>query len=294
MEKCVSPIIKMQVSIIITVYNEEKYIKQCLLSLKEQTFKDFEIIVVDDGSSDGTLAKINQLTMKSQHHLAQDRQWNNLTILCQRHKGLAAARNLGAKEALGKILVFLDGDMYFDKNFIKELIHPIKQGKTKGTFSTEEFVANWDNVWARCWNYNWDLPDKRRVDSKRADQKREFRAILKKEFEKAGGLDSVGYTDAWTLSKKLGYGPKTTKAKYYHYNPSTLKEVFIQAKWTAKRKYKLGKLGKLITLLRSNPIFSLINGFRKAILKKEPAFVIFKIVYDFGIVVGLLERKKYA
>lgn len=275
----------MTISIIITVYNEEKYISQCLESLSNQTFKDFEIIIVDDGSTDKTKDVLSNYQLST----------INYQLFKQTHLGLAAARNLGAKKAKGKILVFLDGDMHFDKNFLEELIHPIKQGKTKGTFSTEEFVANWDNIWARCWNYNWNLPDKRRVDVKRADQKKEFRAILKKEFEKVGGLDSIGYTDAWTLSTKLGYGPKAVKAEYYHYNPSTLKEVFSQAKWTAKRKYKLGFIGEASVLLRSNPIFSLINGLKKAILKKEPGFVIFKIVYDFAVVFGILSKgRKYA
>jgi len=275
----------MTISVIITVYNEEKYIKQCLLSLKKQSCSKFDILVIDDGSNDGTLAKINQLTMK---------QWNNLTILTQKHQGPAVARNLGVKKARGEILVFLDGDMYFDKNFLKDLIKPIKQDKAKGTFPTEELVANWDNVWARCWNYNWNLPGKRRIDPHRLDQTKDFRAILRKEFDKVGGFDNIGYTDTWTLSEKLGYKPVPVKALYYHYNPSTLKEVFNQSKWVTKRKYKLGFFGEMIVLFRANPIFSLINGIKKGVSKKEPAFVIFKIIYDLGVTLGLLERKKYA
>jgi glycosyltransferase involved in cell wall biosynthesis len=222
------------------------------------------------------------------------KQWNNGTILHQRHRGPAKARNLAVKRARGEILVFVDGDMYFDENFLKDLILPIQQGKAKGTFSTEEWVANWPNLWARCWNYNENLPDKRRIDIKRRDQIKDFRAILKKEFDKVGGFEDTGYTDTWTLSQKLGYQPVATQALCYHYNPSTLKEVFEQARWVAKRKYKLGILGKVIALSRANPVFSLINGLIKSFMKKEPGFVIFKIVYDFGIIIGLLERKKYA
>jgi glycosyltransferase involved in cell wall biosynthesis len=274
----------MKLSVIITLYNEEKYITRCLSSLKEQSLKDFEIIVVDDGSVDKTLSVLSKLKIKNE----------KLKILRQKHQGLAAARNLGAQKAKGKILVFVDGDMFFDKDFLKKLVYPIEVGKTKGVYSLEERIANWDNVWARCWNYNWRMPDRRRVDPKRADQQKEFRAILKSEFDKAGGLNSVGYTDAWSLSEKLGYQPTATKALYYHYNPSSLREVFTQAKWVAKRKYKLGILGKVIALLRANPVFSLINGLIKSFIKKESGFVIFKIVYDFGITFGLLERKKYA
>lgn len=276
----------MKLSVIITVYNEEKYIEKCLTSLVEQSLQDSEIIVVDDGSNDNS--KLKTQNVKLQLKI------KNLRIITQEHQGLAAARNLGAKEARGDILVFLDGDMYFEKNFLRDLIKPIVLGQTKGTFSTEEYIANWDNVWSRCWNYNWNLKDKRRVDPKRGDQRREFRAILKKEYFKAGGLNSLGYTDAWSLSQKLGYQPTVTTAKYYHFNPGSLKEVFFQARWVAKRDYKFGRIGKLLAFIRANPIFSLINGFRKSMTHKEPAFILFKLVYDCGTLLGLIENRKYA
>lgn len=273
----------MKVSVIITIYNEEKNIRKCLLSFKEQSFRDFEIIIIDDGSKD----KSQQLIEKTKIQLKNI----ELKLISQKHQGLAAARNLGAANAKGDILVFLDGDMYFDKDFLKDLVEPIIKGKAKGTFSTEELVANWDNLWARSWNYNWSLPNKRRVDPQRADQRKEFRAILKKEFDRVNGLDSVGYTDAWTLTEKLGYQPRATKALYYHYNPASLKEVFNQARWVAKRKYKFGWLGELVALLRASLPFSFINGFRKSIVKKEPAFLLFKLVYDLAIFIGLIEKR---
>jgi len=273
-----------KVSVIITIYNEEKYIAGCLASLAEQNWQDFEIIVIDDGSTDKTYQILPGLQTKNY----------KLRTFRQKHQGLATARNLGARYAQGEIVVFLDGDMVFSKTFLKDLIEPILAGKTKGTYSTEEYVANWDNVWARCWNYNWNLPKKKRIDSKRKDQQQEFRAILKKEYDRVGGLDNIGYTDSWTLPKKLGYRPTITKALYYHYNPSNLSEVFSQAKWTAKRKYKFGKLGKIYAFLRANPLFSLIIGLYKSIIKKEPAYLIFKLCYDFGFLRGLLEKNTYA
>lgn len=276
----------MKASIIITIYNEEKYIRHCLQSLKNQSFKEWELIIVDDGSKDNSLVEVEKA--------GADFKIKNLRVFKQEHQGLAKARNRGAEKAKGEILVFLDGDMFFEKDFLTKLIKPIEQGIVKGTFSTEEYVANWDNVWARCWNYNWNLPEKRRIDPQRTDQRKEFRAILKKEYVKVSGLDSLGYTDAWSLSEKLGYGPKEVMAKYYHYNPGNLTEVFFQAKWAAKRKYKLGFWGKIISLIRANPVFSFINGLRKGVAKREAVFVIFKLVYDFGITLGLLEKKKHA
>lgn len=274
----------MKISVIVTVYNEEKYLKQCLDSLAKQENKAFELIIVDDGSTDRT-GKVLSAYQGGEI---------KYKIVKQTHQGLAAARNLGAKLAKGEILTFVDGDMYFSHTFLKDLCGPIMQGKTKGTYSINEKVANWENCWARAWNYNWNLPQKLRVNPKRIDQQQEFRAILKKEYEKVNGLDSIGYTDAWTLPKKLGYRPTKTEALYYHYNPGSLKEVFFQAQWTAKRKYKFGKLGKIYAFIRVNPIFSLLIGIYKGIREKELFYPVFKLVYDSGFLVGLLEKKSYA
>jgi len=267
----------MRVSVIISVFNEEKYIVNCLQSLTKQTFKDFEIIVVDDGSTDKTKAKIRSLRL------------DNLSYLYQQHQGPAKARNLAGQKARGEVLVFVDADMYFDKNFLRDLLEPIFKGKARGTYSLKEYVANWDNLWARCWNYNWNLPDKKRINPQSADQAKDFRAILKKDFLKVNGFDPTGYTDSWTLFKKLGFRPWPTKAYYYHYNPASLKEVFKQAKWVAKRDYKFGFLGKLIAFFRASPLVSLIIGLKKAAVYQQPFFLIFKLVYDFAYNIGLLK-----
>lgn len=278
----------MKVSIIIAAYNEEKYIRKCLESLAKQNYKDFEIIVVDDGSSDKTL----QVLSNFQFSIRQPA--GNFQFYSQNHQGPAKARNLGVKKAKGDILVFVDADMEFDKNFLRDLVQPIIKGITKGTYSTEEYVANWNNIWARCWNYNWGLPDQKRINPLSLDQQKDFRAILKSEFEKVGGFDNTGYTDTWTLSEKLKYKPIETQAVYYHYNPGNISEVFKQAKWSAKREYKNGCLGKLWAIIRANPAFSLLVGVSKAIKKQEPLFIIFKITYDFAVILGILERQKYA
>lgn len=98
--------------------------------------------------------------------------------------------------------------------------------------------------------------------------------------------------------KKLNYKATSSKgAIFYHRNPSSLKEVFNHAKWVGKRPYKLGIIGKMYRLWISLFPFSTIFGFYKYIIKGEPAFVVFKIVYDFGILYGILEStitKNYA
>lgn len=270
----------MLISVIIPTYNEQKIIEECLSSLKEQNTKDFEIIVVDDGSLDKTLKVLQNLQLSI----------FNLQILKQKHQGPAMARNLGAKHAKGKILVFVDSDMTFDSKFLRDLIKPILENKTKGTFSKDEYVSNWNNIWAKCWNINENLPGKRRLPFKYPDHQKVFRAILKSEFERAGGFSRGGYTDDYTLSVKLGYEAIVAPgAIFYHKNPESLGEIYSQAKWIAKREYKIGLFGDLVALVRSSLPVSLLIGIYKSIKFNNFQFTIFKIIYDFGVFIGILE-----
>lgn len=264
----------MRVSIIIPTYNEKEVVDECLESLSKQTYVNLETIVVDDGSTDGTLFL-----------------GHGIKLLKQEHKGPGAARNLGVKEAKGEILVFVDADMTFDKDFIEKLIKPITDGVSKGTFSKDEYVSNWDNVWSRCWSINEGWEPKRRHPKNYPHKQRVFRAILKSEFEKVRGFDVTrGYNDDWSLSEKLGYKADIVSgAVFYHKNPDNLIEIFEQAKWVAKRKYKLGIIGIVYNLLVYSFPDSIWVGFWKSLFKKEPLFIVFKIVYDFGIFIGILE-----
>ncbi|RBP45315.1 glycosyl transferase family 2 [Roseimicrobium gellanilyticum] len=84
-------------SVIIPTYNREQYLRDTLASVLQQTFNDFEIIVVDDGSTDGTVAYLSSLKGK-------------LTLIQQSNAGPGAARNLGMQHATGEYLAFLDSD----------------------------------------------------------------------------------------------------------------------------------------------------------------------------------------
>ena len=269
----------MRISIVIPTYNESKVLLDCLKSLETQAFSDFDLVLVDDGSNDNTLKLASEFKLKNY----------SLKFLKQNHKGAGAARNLGAKEAHGEILVFVDADMTFDREFLKNLVKPIESGEVKGTFSKEEFVSNWENTWARCWNINEGWESKKRHPKEYPNKQKVFRAILKSEFDRVGGFTPGGYNDDWSLSEKLGYEAEIAEnAKFYHKNPSSLKEVFVHAKWVGKREYKFGILGKIFALLRASLPISIIVGFYKFIISGESAFVLFKIVYDFGIFSGIL------
>lgn len=86
------------------MYNVRPYIEDCLLSLKRQTFGDFEALCVDDGSTDGTL----EAARKAGGDDAR------FSFLSQANAGQSAARNAGIARATGKYVVFLDSDDYYE------------------------------------------------------------------------------------------------------------------------------------------------------------------------------------
>ncbi|KXX99807.1 bifunctional glycosyltransferase/CDP-glycerol:glycerophosphate glycerophosphotransferase [Bacillus wiedmannii] len=93
---------KVKLSVVITNYNKEQYLAQCLQSVVEQTLKGIEIIVVDDGSTD------NSMTVLGQY----EKQHNNLKVYRQQNSGVSAARNAGLQKANGEYVTFLDADDY--------------------------------------------------------------------------------------------------------------------------------------------------------------------------------------
>lgn len=200
-----------KLSVIIPTYNEEKDIAACVESLQKQSHKDFEIIIVDDGSTDNTLEIVARYT--------------KVKVLHQNHNGPGSARNLGAKGAKGKILIFIDADMTFSKDYLKNLIAPIKK-EVIGTTHDQEIVVNTENLWSRCWG-------KVRVNPKSAEKVKIFRAIRKDIFLARGGFDPMyGYADDQTLWYKHGLKPVVAKNTLcYHKNPTTLKGVFRQSRW---------------------------------------------------------------
>ena len=258
------------VSVIIPVYNEEDSILDCLSSLSLQSHRQFEIIVVDDGSTDQSVSKIKD---------------KKIILLKQSHLGPGPAKNLGVKHAKGNIMVFVDADMTFEKNFIKNLTSPIIQKKTIGTFTKDEFVSNWNNIWARCWNWNQGLEDNHRIPNDYPDTSPVFRAILKSEFDKVKGFDNTGFTDDWSLSKKLGFkATLAVNAVCFHRNPETLGEVYNQARWIGKNEFIAGNLiRRLFSIARFNPITQLLRSIYICLKFKQLSYLTFSLIYYSGI-----------
>lgn len=101
-----------KVSIIVPVYNGEKYIKRCLQSLIDQTYENTEIIVIDDGSTDASGTICDEYTLK----------YPNFKVFHVQNSGVSAARNKGIKHADGTYITFVDADDCLEKNMIFKLV----------------------------------------------------------------------------------------------------------------------------------------------------------------------------
>lgn len=98
------------ISVVIPIYNVEKYLDRCINSVLNQTYKNLEIILIDDGSPDNCPQMCNEYAAKDKR----------IKVIHKRNEGLGYARNTGIKESCGEYIIFIDSDDFIDKNCIKD------------------------------------------------------------------------------------------------------------------------------------------------------------------------------
>lgn len=109
----------MLLSIIIPVYNVELYLKECIDSVIKQDIENYEIICINDGSTDESFRILKNYSEK----------YNFIKVLNQKNKGLSETRNVGLFKASGEFIIFLDSDDFIKENSLKDLIKIIKENK---------------------------------------------------------------------------------------------------------------------------------------------------------------------
>lgn len=108
------------VSVIIPVYNVYEWIDQCMGSIIEQTYKDFEVILINDGSTDGSEIKCREWEKKD----------NRVKVISKENEGLSRARNCGIQNAKGEYLVFVDSDDWVEPTYLEKLYNAIIDNNT--------------------------------------------------------------------------------------------------------------------------------------------------------------------
>ena len=121
------------ISIVIPVYNAEKYLEQCLNSIKNQTYKNFEVILVNDGSIDNSESICKEFVESD----------TRFRYYLKANGGASSARNLGLDNAQGKYITFIDADDWVDENHLEVLINNIKENNSDMAVSS---IKKFDNV----------------------------------------------------------------------------------------------------------------------------------------------------
>lgn len=266
----------MNITVIIPVFNEGRYISQCVSSVLSQTIKAGEIIAVDDGSTDNAVAILRAIP--------------EVTLIEQNHEGAGAARNKAAAAAKGDILILIDGDMYIDGNMFEKLTDPIEKGIVVGTNWNDEFVANPLNIWSQCWSIAHNLPYDRRSAVDIGPSSTTFRAIRRDVFLKAGGHYAERANGEDQIADKVGQMSLVVRgAACHHYNPADFLDVLRNAMWFGKGQIHTYKGFKTVVFLLKYSIFrSIPAGIYKAVKYRKAFFIIFKIIFDAAVTAGFI------
>lgn len=120
-----------KVSVIVPVFNAEPCLKKCIESILNQTYQNLELVLIDDGSTDGS-AKIIE---------AYARENERIIAIYQKNSGVSAARNAGLKNVTGKYICFVDADDFVENIFCEALVSNLEESKT------ELACCNWDYVY---------------------------------------------------------------------------------------------------------------------------------------------------
>lgn len=265
------------VSVVLAAYDEARYVEACLSSLRAQTYEPLEIVLVDDGSSDGT------------PELAEA--FEGVKVVREAHLGAGRARNVGARHSAGDVLVFVDADMLFPPEFVERLVAPILSGEATGTFTKEILVANGDRRWARAHMVGRGLPPDTHFPPGFPDTWENFRAIRRDAFERVGGFDEIGHGEDVTIGRKLGEHalavPGTT---CWHFEPDNLGDIFASARWLGRGE-RVAETGRRPSY---HPWRVLRRALGLAVRHRMPSLVVYRLVWDAGVVFGWATRNRAA
>lgn len=226
----------MKATVIIPAYNAGNTIANTLKSLEKQSFKDFEVVVVDDGSKDNTAYVVKSFP--------------KARLLQEKNSGPAVARNFGAKEAQGEILVFTDSDCVADKEWLAQMVIPFEDkdiAGVQGRYKSEqkEIVARFIQ-----------LEIEKRYEKMARQKYIDFIGSYSAAYRKKVFLEMNGFDESFRIAsgEDTEFSYKISKAGYkmifnqnaiiFHTHPTSFKKYlkikFFRAFWRT-RVYKKHK-----------------------------------------------------
>jgi glycosyltransferase involved in cell wall biosynthesis len=160
-------------SVIIPLYNKAEYISECIESALNQTFEDYEIVIVNDGSTDKSVSIVESFTS------------DKIELIHQENLGVSIARNTGCTHASGNYLAFLDADDLWKPNHLEALKESIDKFKNAGLYCNN-YLINYNKSHTRPAQLNFNLPNQ---------------PIIIEDFFKSSLKDTVAWTSATAISK---------------------------------------------------------------------------------------------
>ena len=268
----------MKVSVIIPAYNAEETIGRCLESMTRQSFKNFEVIVVDDGSKDKTSEIVKG--------------FSKVRLLRQKNAGPAVARNNGAKAAKGEIIIFTDSDCVANSKWLEEMLKPFLYKNVAGVQGT--YKSKQKEIIARLIQLEIEQRYVKMMKQKFIDFIGTYSAAYRKSvFVEMNGFDtsfpiaSGEDTDFSFRVSRAGYKMVfNQKAIIFHTHPTSLwkylKIKFFRAFWRTKV-YKKHK-GKMVKDSYTSQMIKVQTGLFYLLV---PAIIISVIRPELAFLLGL-------
>jgi len=251
---------KPKISVIICERNSEKFIEECIASVISQSFRDFELIIIDDFSTDKTKEKINKLKEKHEMNL----------IELKKHSGISFARNTGIKNSKGEFVAFLDSDAMAGKNWLQELLEAFdeKAASVGGPNILPENTGEKEKIFDELLEFISRIgSDYIKKSSKITEVKHNpgcNSMYRKKTLEEINGfnekLSSNEDPELDFRIKKKGYKIKfNPNAVVYHHRKNSAKKIFNQAFWFGLGRMQAIKVNfRMIEWFRTVPAISII------------------------------------
>lgn len=164
------------ISIVIPLYNCELYIRRCIDSILKQTYTDFEIIIVDDGSSDNGTSIISEMNNPS------------IRLIRQNNQGVSCARNRGIEEAKYDIIAFIDADDMWTETHLEDIMHLYSKYPDCGVFGTSYTIQS---------NGRTIYPSITKIDFSEED------GIMRNYYEVASGKDFPFNSSSYAVKKDI-------------------------------------------------------------------------------------------
>lgn len=234
------------VSIVLPIYNAEKFIEKCVCSLLGQTYRNFEVIAIDDGSVDESVVILKKI-------LDNTSLLPNFKLISQENRGVASARNLGISLAEGQFIGFLDSDDYYDADFIERAVESLLRHNSDVCITGFKMVRE-DGSIIEVRNSGGDEVITgfdaflNALESRTINSLSQNKLFKKNLFDKVSYPENLYFEDTATIFKLMYFSERVSFVKLPLFN-------YVQRKGSTMNGYNLKRVNDKFKVLELNRAF---------------------------------------